>query len=426
VQIEAFAEEFTTGGTPFYPKKMPRNNNANYLQDLSAWAGDSHGIQHVHLKLPGMAGTVVQLRWEYTQDSVGTCTDVRPGHTCGVAFDNIVMNSVVSSTVVTTATSVASSQNPSDSGQPVTLTATVTAGSPVTTGTVTFHEGATILAAAVAVDASGHAAFTTSTLTPGAHAITADYNGTPHFASSSGSIVQTVDALPTFSISDVSLAEGNTGTSNAIFTVTLSAGTHTATATVDFATVDGTATTADHDYAAASGTLLFAPHETTKTISVSVYGDVVIEPNETFFVNLSNATHATIADGQGAGTIENDDTVATTLAALLDQVIKAPRFEDKADLLQKLMEAQRRIQRNRRGKAIEDLREFIEQVKELSRTGARGQRGDHGERGHHGDDGDDGERGEHGEHDRQVRLDPATAATWILEAQSIIAALLTT
>src|SRR4029077_17846165 len=113
-------EEFTTGGAPFYPKKFVRSSNS--LNTLSAWAGDSNGFKHVHLKLPGMAGSVVQLRWEFQQDSGGTCTDLRPSHTdCGVGFDNIVMSSVVSSSVVTTSTTVASSQNPSDSGQAVTF-----------------------------------------------------------------------------------------------------------------------------------------------------------------------------------------------------------------------------------------------------------------------------------------------------------------
>jgi hypothetical protein len=91
-----------------------------------------------------------------------------------------------------------------------------------------------------------------------------------------------------------------------------------------------------------------------------------------------------------------------------------------------LLKAQRSLQRNRRGKAIEGLRAFIEQVKDLSGIGERGQRVERRERGDHGDDGERGERGERGEHDTRARLDSATAATWILEAQSIIAALLTT
>jgi hypothetical protein len=93
---EAFAEEFTTGDFSHFPKHLPRSGNSSYFQDMSVWGGDSSGWQHVFMKLPGMAGTTIQLRWEYTQDSNGTATDVRPGHTfCGVAIDNVVLKSVI-------------------------------------------------------------------------------------------------------------------------------------------------------------------------------------------------------------------------------------------------------------------------------------------------------------------------------------------
>src|SRR6185295_9160320 len=73
VLAEAYAEEFATGATAQYPKHLPRNSNPAYLEDLSAWAGPSSGVQHVRMKLPGMAGRHAQLRFEYTQDSLGTC-----------------------------------------------------------------------------------------------------------------------------------------------------------------------------------------------------------------------------------------------------------------------------------------------------------------------------------------------------------------
>ena len=82
-----------------------------------------------------------------------------------------------------------------------------------------------------------------------------------------------------------------------------------AATTVAFATADGTATTADNDYRAASGTLTFQPGQTRKTITVLVDGDTVYENNETFKVNLSNPNAATIPAGKGigVGTIVNDD-----------------------------------------------------------------------------------------------------------------------
>jgi hypothetical protein len=110
----------------------------------------------------------------------------------------------------------------------------------------------------------------------------------------------------TISIGDVSVAEGNSGTANAVFTVSLS-GVASVPVAVDFATADGTAV-AGSDYAAAAGTLTFTPGQTSKAITVLVNGDTAVEPDETFFVNLSNPSGATIADGQGVGTITNDDT----------------------------------------------------------------------------------------------------------------------
>ena len=76
---------------------------------------------------------------------------------------------------------------------------------------------------------------------------------------------------------------------------------------VDWATANGTAV-AGSDYEAASGTLTFAPGETSKTVTVQLLGDVDLEPNETFYLNLSNAVSGTITDAQAVGTITNDDT----------------------------------------------------------------------------------------------------------------------
>ena len=100
-------------------------------------------------------------------------------------------------------------------------------------------------------------------------------------------------------------SEGNTGQTPFAFTVTLSAAYDRA-GDGRLRTADGTAT-AGSDYQAATGTLTFAPGETSKTITVLVNGDRLAEPNETFFVNLSSPTNATIADGQGVGTILDDE-----------------------------------------------------------------------------------------------------------------------
>jgi len=121
------------------------------------------------------------------------------------------------------------------------------------------------------------------------------------------------DPTPTLSIDDASVVEGDSGTVNATFTVTLSAASGQ-TVTVNYATADGTATSGS-DYTAASGTLTFTPGQTTRTLTVAVLGETVPEANETFFLNLSGATNAIIADNQGIGTITNDDVPVTVSPA---------------------------------------------------------------------------------------------------------------
>ena len=91
--------------------------------------------------------------------------------------------------------------------------------------------------------------------------------------------------MPTLAIDNITHAEGNSGTTNFVFTVTLT-GPTAQTVTVNYATADGTAT-APSDYASAAGTLAFAPGTTTQTITVPVTGDVINEPDGTFTVTLS-------------------------------------------------------------------------------------------------------------------------------------------
>src|SRR5207302_288246 len=96
------------------------------------------------------------------------------------------------------------------------------------------------------------------------------------------------------------------------FTVRLS-DPSTQTVTGDYATADGSAM-APEDYASTSGTLTFLPSVTSQMVNVSVNGDTAGEPDENFYVNLSNPQHATIADGQGLGTIVNDDGSAPSIS----------------------------------------------------------------------------------------------------------------
>jgi hypothetical protein len=110
---------------------------------------------------------------------------------------------------------------------------------------------------------------------------------------------------PALRIGDRTVTEGNTGTTSATFTVTLSSAS-TQTVTVAYATGNDAAI-AGNDYTGATGTLTIPAGQTTGTITIQVTGDRLAEPNETFFVNLSGATNATISDGQGVGTIVDDE-----------------------------------------------------------------------------------------------------------------------
>jgi DNA-binding cell septation regulator SpoVG len=123
-----------------------------------------------------------------------------------------------------------------------------------------------------------------------------------------------------FVVSDLTLVEGSsaTGTTSANFVVTLQSALTTA-ATVNYATVDGTATAAGHDYVHQAGTLTFAPGETSKTVTVAVGRDFTSESNETFSLVLSNpSANAGINDGTGQALITNDDGLSVGNASITE------------------------------------------------------------------------------------------------------------
>jgi hypothetical protein len=110
---------------------------------------------------------------------------------------------------------------------------------------------------------------------------------------------------PLLTIDDVTVTEGNGGTTNAVFNLRLSAASGQPV-TVAVATANGTAT-AGADYGSFSGMATFPPGTTLLSVTVLVFGDLLDEANEAFFVNLSGASGALVADAQGAGTINDDD-----------------------------------------------------------------------------------------------------------------------
>jgi len=147
----------------------------------------------------------------------------------------------------TTTTALSSSVNPSVIGQSITLTAHIASASGVPTGSVIFLDGSTQLGAAVTVNSSGNATYTTTTFTLGSHSLTANFTATGTYANSSGTFTQIVNGDPTQSVLTVAPTTATYGTS-----VTLSAqvsviapytGTPTGTVTfLDGATVIGTST----------------------------------------------------------------------------------------------------------------------------------------------------------------------------------------
>jgi hypothetical protein len=126
----------------------------------------------------------------------------------------------------------------------------------------------------------------------------------PHLEELGSRILPCADAA--LSISDVALAETDGGRTAFVFTVSLSRAS-SREVSVQYATANGSARAGDGDFVGKSGTLKFAPRETTKTITVLVKGDTKRELDERFFVNLGRARNAVLADAQGVGTILNDD-----------------------------------------------------------------------------------------------------------------------
>lgn len=174
-----------------------------------------------------------------------------------------------------------------------------------------FGEGATFLGAVdVNTDGVGNGAFgpVAFAIPGGQTVITATARNASGETSEFSACFTATGAPPvaTLSIDNVSANEGDVGPTPFVFTVTLSQASATPV-TVSYATVDDTAT-APGDYLTAAGTLTFQPGDPlTQTITVDVVGETVVEPNETFFVDLSSPSGATLATPRGTGTIVNDD-----------------------------------------------------------------------------------------------------------------------
>jgi hypothetical protein len=118
------------------------------------------------------------------------------------------------------------------------------------------------------------------------------------------------DAAPSLSAGDVTISEGNSGQSSAVFRISLSAASGLPVS-FSYATADGTATAASGDYAAQSGTATIPPGATSINVSVPVNGDTTFESDESFSLDLTSPADATVADGRGQAIITNDDAAPT-------------------------------------------------------------------------------------------------------------------
>jgi hypothetical protein len=286
----------TSGTLSFLPGDTAKNVDVTVYGDTKHETGETFTVD-----LSGAVNASIT-------DNQGVGTITNDDQVPDISVDDQVAAEGDSPTTTTMTFNVTLS-NPSD--QTVTVDYTTNDGTATTadvdyaaaSGTVTFNPGQTAKTVDVTVNGD-------DTTEPD-EGLTLDLSNASNANILDGAGTGTItndDPIPDVSIDDQSITEGNAGTSTLTFNVTLS---HTSsdTVSVEYATNDGTATTADADYIAASGTVTFDPGQTAKTVDVTVNGDLTHESDESFTVDLSNASNANVLDGSGAGTITNDDQV---------------------------------------------------------------------------------------------------------------------
>jgi hypothetical protein len=261
---------------------------------------------------------------------VGTHTIViRATDNCGTITDASFTLTVQKAA---TTTALSSSLNPSNLGQNVTFTATVTSTAGALTGTAQFKIDGTNSGSPVTLNGSGVATISTSTLTAGTHTVSADYSGDGNFATSSGTLAgdQLVTNRPLISLS---LGNYPVNESSGFVTITVNrTGDLSVPVTVDYATDDTGApsgcgtlnsgmASARCDFDLTLGTLTFAATETQKTFMIPITQDSYTEGAEAFTVNLSNL------NGTGAAFA----TPSSATVTISDSTAPAPNANDDTD-----------------------------------------------------------------------------------------------
>ncbi len=202
--------------------------------------------------------------------------------------------------------------------QPVPASQTVTVDYITVDGTATAGDGDYVPVFGTLTFAAGETVKNVDIVVNGDSKLEADETFAVDLLLANGAVVAVGEAVgtisnddgpPAFSVDDVFIAEGNSGSRSAVFDVTLSAPSGLA-ATVHYATVDVSAA-AGSDYTGTSGDLTFAPGVVKRTLAVAVKGDLAVEGNETFSVDLTAPVNATIARSPGTGTILDDDGAGT-------------------------------------------------------------------------------------------------------------------
>ena len=232
---------------------------------------------------------------------------------------------------------------------------------------------------------------------------------------------------PTVSVNDVTVpAEGNSGDTDAVFTISLSSA-NAVPAEIRFTTANGSAT-APGDYGTVITTRTFAPGETSKTVVVKVNGDTTDEIDETFLANLAVVSGGvTLADGQGIGTITDDDapvalsignasiaegnsgSATATMTATLNAVERQDRLRQLGDG-RRHRERAGRLHGRQRVADLRSRRDQQERHRERQRRHRpRAQRGVRGQP-HEPDERDDPGRNRHG-NDRERRFRCGAGAT---------------
>ena len=128
----------------------------------------------------------------------------------------------------------------------------------------------------------------------------------PNPLNNTATITEIVAPLPALAIADAIVLEGSNRTPIS-FNLGLSARS-TVPVSVQYATIDGTAI-ATQDYDAATGTVIFSPGTTNKTVTLSpgIQGNTIVQSNRFFFITLANPTNATLARSTATGFIVDDD-----------------------------------------------------------------------------------------------------------------------